>query len=393
MGFIVCPTSRVVFRVEIKQVSVRVFNHFDYKEVYFTGNFDNYKTINGPSVEMSHSGTASFSEFKSLFVYETSAMDIVDDPEVLVTKIVSFDVFADSEVFLGTAIVDLLTLATGPKQVSLSFYNGDALGGRFNFEIDMADMSESVCMLQEITVSQEAGSTPVDWERLQLQIVRGDKDGVEDVLPAGKAIIDPQDPTTVRFRPRKSHNYPMTLLDLYTKASFSFRFEIVEGCCSFNRKIGQATAMLGDGIKDLDPEQQYRKKKPYPADGSEPPDDIKNPLPRNEQEKRRLSMAQAPPQPGHVEINPLPHFSGIAGVDNGIGRFEKVVDFHETTGGGEDNEGERLLVKGRIYISRIPRFAQMQSGMTVDGVVCNGVAVPGNHPAPPFTDHGDATDV
>ena len=130
MGFIVCPVTRVVFRVEIKHVSIRVFDHYNYKEVYFEGNFDNYKTISGPTVDLSNTGTASYSDFKSLFVYETSAMDAVKDPEVLITKVVSFDVFADEEVFLGTATVDVLTLATGPKQVTLGIFTGDTLSGQ-----------------------------------------------------------------------------------------------------------------------------------------------------------------------------------------------------------------------------------------------------------------------
>ena len=144
----------------------------------------------------------------------------------------------------------------------------------------------------------------------------------------------------------------MTLLDLYTKASFSFRFEVDDGWCSFNRKVGQAMVMLGDGIKDLDPAQQYRRKKAFPADGSDPPDDIKNPL-----SKGRAGKAAAFRWFTHLRHrasrNQSTAFTGLQGADGlqGVARFEKVVDFHETTGGGEGNQGERLTVSGRIYIS------------------------------------------
>ena len=71
----------------------------------------------------------------------------------------------------------------------------------FNFEVEMADMEESICLLQEITVTCEPESTPVDWSTVEMQIWRGDKDGQEDVIPESKAIVNPENPLQARLEP------------------------------------------------------------------------------------------------------------------------------------------------------------------------------------------------
>lgn len=411
MSFIVCSKNTTVFRAHIQNFKIGL-EHPDanIQSVTFRGNFDNYRTIVAPS-QPCRDGLVCFDNFEALFVYET----VLPEPELLVAKLFALDVTAtyastsvDLDPFLGQCSVDLLTLAAGPSNVSLTIFYGDRPVGRMSFTIAFHDLTDSHLFLPRLRVecmddggssSNAGGAVPLSQLRLRwLPVGCHDDTGAPD---AAKSIdftvcdADAGDPSKGYLYSRHPHNVCLTLQNLYSGAGV--RFEASIAGLLFDTDIGHATVIFGDRIKDL------------AADGQRMSTAIGfTQAAREAQRLKELSdpappatiLHLPPPPPGGDESNhtAAPSSAATSGATPAADdtmTFEKVLDFSvETSGGAEDKKKLRLRLSGRLYISKLPVFAQQKGGITVDGVACGGVSVPGALIIrPPFTNLGEESSV
>lgn len=414
--FIVCPAATTLFRVEITNVRIQMARPDQgCDKCWFRGNFDNYRTIVSPKVDMFSNGEAFFDDYTGLFVYET----VVDPPELLVVKLFTINVFGKTEMdFLGTASIDLLTLAAGPKKVVLRLMNGDSVVGRFIFQIEMSDQTDTLVWMKDLHVESVGQKHPlmsdirVEWEPNGCPKQRTHFVDTEvDPLNHLRSVVYPDQP----------HSIPMTLNSLHAGAGLTFRVLRTKSC-AFDDELGCATIMFVDGLKEVDEGNQLQtlersstvsrmEKSANPAAPQLNVDGGSMSVHAASDPSRR----ETPPAPGSATNISVPATSaehtssskkvGDVHVNEGVvqemvplsiaapeqRRFERSVEFKVETTGGQDNSGEQFSLSGKVWLSKIPRFAQMLGGLTVEGVVCGGTYVPGNHPKPPFCEVEDSS--
>lgn len=430
MSFIVCPAATTVFRVELSDIRVLLNNHTqrpDREKAWFTGNFDNYRTIVSPKKIVYSNGEVLFEDYKSLFIYETQ----VEPPELLVAKLFSINVFGNTDMdFIGGASIDLLTLASGPRRVVLRLFDGDSIVGRIAFEITMSDQTDTLVWLRELQVESVGTVHPlltkllIHWEPNL------------DASQSTKFIdmsIDPSNHSRGITFPEQPHSIPMTLNSLFGGEGLTFRVHRSNFCGKDD--LGIATLLFQDALKEVEPANQLQvlervhpqviwDQRTKSAGGSNQQQQVALP-PREEAPRQPLQTGsqnvstnelqasnREPPAPGTADVDaaersatPSTGAKHDVHVNEGVvqelvptltigseqRRFERCVDFRLETSGGQDNVGEQFILSGKVWLSKIPRFAQMIGGITVEGVVCGGERIPGNHPKAPFNEVEDSS--
>lgn len=373
MNFIVCPIDRMVFRIELSQIIVKLAQvDSDLTEMHVSALFDNFRTVKTPGTSVLDGRTGIFSDFTSIFVYETS----VNPPDLLVTKLFRLEVFGNSPTrsFYGSADVDLLTLATGPSKVALTLLEGDSATGRIYFDLQMSDQNDAVILMEELAV-RSVGTKHINPSNLVIQWIASCNEA--HVIELTAPVVDPANHNNFMYYSDVQHHYPLTLTELYNGAGFTMRAVERSGGC-FSRDLGCTQILIMDNFKEVDdPSAQWRFLTKAAREGA-----VKN-----------SGSGVIPPPPGADSVSSP---STALGTDDSHVpqpnemKFFYAMDFVCTTTGGEDNAGEQFELSGRFWISKVPRFTQMKSGITVDGVVCDGVAVPGKHSQPPFSQLADS---
>lgn len=419
-----CPAATTVFRVEISNVRIQLNSNAvnpNWQKSWFTGNFDNYRTIVSPKKVVYSNGEVIFDDYKALFVYET----MVEPPELLVAKLLTINAFGNSESdFIGGASVDLLTLAAGPRKVVLRLYDGDCVVGRFIFEISMSDQTDTFVWLRELHVESIGTQHPL---MKNLAIYWEPNHDTSQSTKFFDTVVDSEHHHRCITYPEEPHSIPMTLNSLYEGEGLTFRVKRSK-MCGFDDDLGIATMMFQDDLKEVDVENQLQVlERAHPQvvwdafakrrnGGGNPPQPLQRPVDQRSVstiEMNVVGTSREPPAPGaaaaadpaersatpstggakhdvHVNEGVVQELVPTLGIAAEQRRFERCVDFRIETSGGQDNTGEKFALSGKVWLSKIPRFAQMIGGITVEGVVCGGERVPGNHPRPPFTDTEDS---
>jgi hypothetical protein len=397
MSFIVCPVSTTLFRVEISNIKVELVNgHPDhYDKVWFRGNFDNYRNIVSPKTILYSNGEALFEDYSALFVYETNVVP----PEMLVSKLFTTNVFGKSDMdFLGAASIDLLTLAAGPRKVVLRLVNGDSVVGRFCFEINMSDQTDTFVFLRELHVESIGRQHPLMSE---ISISWESNEDSKQRTKFVDTVIDKDNHNRCIMYPEQPHSIPMTLESLNNAAGLTFRVKRRK-VCGFADDLGKATIMFVDDIMEVEEANQMQDLERSTVvhmdmsvrdDHAEPSSQLQGPPPApgatdagsvvsSNRNKKHVEQDKG----GVIsEMVPLPI------MESEQRRFERVVEFRVETSGGQDNQGEQFALYGKVWLSKIPIYAQMIGGVTVEGVVCGGDHLPGNHPRPPFLEEEDSS--
>ena len=178
MSFVVATKDTSVFRVEISNV---IFaegrpdpNNCDF---YYRINFDNFRRENSPVAKEPRWDQSSI-----VFMYTTKFVD------QLITKMMTIEVKctnrAGGDGFLGQAVIDLLTLATGPVKVVLTTTNGDFPTGKIQASIDVREVMDATVSIENCVVAdctQDVG--PLTSCTLTVT-KRGCDDGNRGLLPA-----------------------------------------------------------------------------------------------------------------------------------------------------------------------------------------------------------------
>jgi hypothetical protein len=230
--------------------------------------------------------------------------------------------------------------------------------------------------------------------------------------------------------PEQPHSIPMTLHSLNQGEGLTFRIHRSNMCGKDD--LGVATLMFQDALKEVALENQLQvlervhptiiweqnaKKGPQPIAAREEAAPQQPLQPRQDDSQNVASVEmqtggnREPPAPGAIndtdDKSPSPSTGAKHDVHVNEGvveelvptlaialeqrRFERCVEFRVETSGGQDNTGEQFILSGKVWLSKIPRFAQMIGGITVEGVVCGGDRFPGNHPRAPFTEIEDSS--
>lgn len=144
MSFIVIPNDVTVFRVKVSNLSCDVTDvNPNFTKFKIVGNFDQFRTFTTPAVSNSPA-QPHWDDFNVMFLYETAM------PELLIAKNFMLALSCndasqaegDSDYFVGEATIDLLTLATGPVDVTLKVMNGECPAGRIYASIEMQEITE-----------------------------------------------------------------------------------------------------------------------------------------------------------------------------------------------------------------------------------------------------------
>lgn len=144
MSFIVIPNDVSVFRVKVSGLTCDVIDvNPNFTKFKIVGNFDQFRSFTTPDVSNSPA-QPTWEDFQVMFLYETAM------PELLIAKNFMLALSCndasrsegDSDHFIGEATIDLLTLATGPTDVTLKIENGECPAGRIYAQIEMQEITE-----------------------------------------------------------------------------------------------------------------------------------------------------------------------------------------------------------------------------------------------------------
>ena len=150
MSFIVTTAETIVFRVEITNV-VFLQNRPDpnQSDFFYHMNFDNFRREDSPVADQPR-----WEDSKIVFMYQTRFSD------QLVAKYLTITVncahSAGGSTFCGQAVIDLLTLATGPLRVILTTTDGDFPTGKLQMHVDMLEVMDAAVTLENCVISNIA---------------------------------------------------------------------------------------------------------------------------------------------------------------------------------------------------------------------------------------------
>jgi hypothetical protein len=150
-----------VFRVKIHNLVAKDLGKKS-AALYLVCDFDNYKQFKTPTVSISKKAAAARWKFHLLFYYETKFIDKLDQ------KTFKIDVYEHktlgTDFLLGTIVVDLFTLASGPINHDILITKGNDAVGRLIFDLEMEHLTEMCIELRDLAGHnlQNTGTTSLD---------------------------------------------------------------------------------------------------------------------------------------------------------------------------------------------------------------------------------------
>jgi hypothetical protein len=147
MSFIVATADTIVFRVEVSNV-VFLQNRPDpnQRDFFFTMNFDNFRRQ-----DSAKSDSPRWENDKIVFMYQTRFADQLVGKYLTISVNCSHS--AGGSTFCGQAVIDLLTLATGPLRVVLTTSDGDFPTGKIQLHVDMLEVMDAAVAMEECVVT------------------------------------------------------------------------------------------------------------------------------------------------------------------------------------------------------------------------------------------------
>jgi hypothetical protein len=290
--------------------------HFD---LYFKMNFDNFRTYTSPRMTNTSAKAPFWADFEMNFNYETSY------PHLMVAKRLTVSFFArDSstkrDCFLGDAVLDLMTLATGPPDVQLTIRQGDMAAGWVKFLCEMEEVSECVVSAKEIVVELPQ----VNLSKCTIAIRT--KSAEEYTINTG-----PPEPKTVgnnmaTFKHIEKHYFGASVANFYESAGL--HFDVNEGGAIGSTTKGRGMMLFSKFMKQ-DERTAFR--------------------------------------PGKID-------------DAGSGE----VLFHDVMLMDPVTEKPAGKISGLVFFDNLPLYVQMYGGKNIDGIVYDGKAIDqGTRPQPP----------
>lgn len=173
-AFSVVSEDTKLFRIELRNLSADL-ETTSIVNCYFECNFDNYRSWTTPKAVSGTNQQPSWDDYKRIFVYETLHADN------MVVKLFTLSLYGTRfgeldarPEFVGEAVVDLLTLARGPRQLSLSLMDGDAFAGRVDFILEMFEMCETRAAVNTFTVSL---TEQINYNDITVQVHKRNRQG------------------------------------------------------------------------------------------------------------------------------------------------------------------------------------------------------------------------
>lgn len=350
MVFIVTTPLKSFFTIVLSKVSCTLYRPDpNYNANFFYEvNFDNYVHFSSTVTQQSTSWRD-----KHTFLYETI------HPHLLVNKLCRLNVFSKSAAgYRGTAAVDLLTLATGPRQIVLSLMDGDVAVGRIWFTLSMTEVCESICTVSNLNVSSPAGAPPswfsnaAAWELFVMK--RAEDDG----FSFGSGTHG-QEGTVSFAEPLPQHHFSLDSIQMLNLTGLLFLLRdasseevYAEGASSFAEALRAAIQSATEEERGNTAENQ-----------GEDTDDV----PLHEDSAENLVTE--------------PH------IGQDMGRTFQIRDLPLTLSQGGPSS---LRLSCTVHLSKVIKFVQMEEGVTVEGVVC-GKPTPG-FVRPPFVQEMEVGD-
>lgn len=140
-SFTIVPEGTRVFRTEITEIRASLDGlTANQSAPFIRGNFDSFRTFISPT--SSNSGRlVEWGGYRMRFNYETAHDTLLAAKRFTLSFYVA-DRVSGKEEFFGEASVDLLTLAAGPCDVSLSIFSGDHVVGKTRFDCVFSEQAE-----------------------------------------------------------------------------------------------------------------------------------------------------------------------------------------------------------------------------------------------------------
>lgn len=331
-NFIVCPASKYFFAIDIRYVECTIDridpNHN--RDFRYRVNFDNYRHVHS---SVQHNAPI-WSDEKTVFIYETMY------PHLLVSKLCRFSVLSSSgDYFIGDAIIDLLTLATGPSKIALTLRCGDSPVGRIFVHINVNEVCQTTARTSGLTVFDLRGPLATASKENLSVVVK--KRASDDAVQTSTPLSWTEDAATFEVPDHLFSMHSETMLSLT-----GFLFELFHG----GSREGVATILFTEHIAENE---------------REPSSAIQGTF-------SKASYDEADNGEVHVE-DPSLAVKGKHATERKF-RFSTILR--------NDSNVEVGTIRGSVVLDRTITFAQMPEGITVDGVVC-GTPLPG-FVRPPF---------
>ena len=219
MSFIVIPNDVTVFRVKISNLSCDVINvNPNFSNFTIDGIFDLFRTFKTPATNNSPS-QPTWEDFEVMFLYETAM------PELLVAKNCMIALSCKdasmsegtSTNFIGQAVIDLLTLAAGPSDITLQLLSGDVVTGRLYAKIEMQEISEMQVEMKDWRIYEATGKS-LELESLIVTVYK--RQNEDEVLTATTKLETDEDGKKYLALTIPPHLFAITFPDMSETGGF-----------------------------------------------------------------------------------------------------------------------------------------------------------------------------
>jgi hypothetical protein len=374
MSFIVHSPSTFLFRVHFSSVSIVLKEKIDLKNVFANCNFDNYRNFKTKSFDLK-AGKCHFEGYENIFIYETQFAPFLG-VKIFQISILGQELTGEKH-YVGQMEIDLQTIFTGPPQITLLIKDGDFVVGRGSMVIRAQQLIQTVVRFEQLKVTTYGGSAVPSLCKWTVFAHKKNKAGeyIEIKYPVQHA----KEPNACYFQTDDVHIFAMSCEDLETEGVI--HFVVKDGGGLFADELGSFDVSITKNVK-----QRQLRRKSIAGQFA---------ITASETRQARLRVLK-----GLSESEDIPNLAGDKELDEderhtthdyADADFVWALDFT-----GKMNPGEHkaypLEITGRCLTTRLPEYVQMIEGITVDGVVCNGVPFPrtSNNPKPLFLDQEDS---
>lgn len=293
----------------------------------------------------------------------------------------------DSE-FLGEAEIDLMTLATGPQDVRLQLKNGEIVIGRVFMNVEMEEISETQVEIKHLKLTENGNKT---FNKPPIFFV-GKKGGVE-MLKVKSSVAkknNPSDMISFEANHDVTHYMSTSLPDMSENAGLTI--EVHERGWIGTEKVGVVEINFYNHLwminKNRDPENLRGKLKEAEAEVEKAEEEL-----RAETDYEQRTVKEEKVISAKEEFVKASKAAASVTADGSTGWFELLehnADKTETVALpviAQTDANKDLVIgtlTGSCHLKYMPRYCQMRAGITVDGVVCNGVSFDYATVDPPF---------
>eukprot|EP01132_Coremiostelium_polycephalum_P004014 gene4014-5017_t len=137
------------FKIQITSLSVS--HTRKNRNLYIQGDFDEFRQFKTDTSRSNHEGTCSWPSYKLEFEYETKYIHKLEHKKFVLSLYKKKSIGADTHI--GTFILDLYTLATGPISHDVIFSKGNTGVGRMQFKLEMSHISQVKINIMNLYIS------------------------------------------------------------------------------------------------------------------------------------------------------------------------------------------------------------------------------------------------